>query len=112
MDNLELWYRANGKQKSLSGQPPLTFKANGEPLKNYRIYGNTVNGESVGDLVETGEHAGEYRVPVTVSNGADTQTTNLYLPEQIRKVGDEAEYIDFGEQKQHRVRKNLANKIG
>ena len=50
-----------------------------------------------------------YRVPVTVSNGADTQTTNLYLPEQIRKVRDEAEYIDFGEQKQHRVRKNLAN---
>ena len=34
-------------------------------------------------------------------------TTNLYLPEQIRKVGDEAEYIDYSEQKMHRVRKNL-----
>ena len=28
-------------------------------------------------------------------------TTNLYLPEQIKMVGDEAEYIDYAEQKQH-----------
>lgn len=34
-------------------------------------------------------------------------TTPIYLPEQIKKVGDEAEYIDYGQQKQHRVRKNL-----
>lgn len=42
-----------------------------------------------------------YRVPVTVTNRTDTQTTKLYLLDQIRKVGDEAEYIDFREQKQH-----------
>ena len=48
-----------------------------------------------------------YKVPVTVSNGTDTLTTPIYLPEQIKKVGDEAEYIDYGTQKQHRVRKNL-----
>lgn len=48
-----------------------------------------------------------YRIPVTVTNGTDTQTTNLYLLEQIKKVGDEAEYVDFGEQKHHKVRKNL-----
>lgn len=40
-----------------------------------------------------------YKVPVTVTNDNNSQTTNLYLPEQIRKVGDEAEYIDYGEQK-------------
>lgn len=28
-------------------------------------------------------------------------TTNLYLPEQIKMVGDEAEYVDYKEQKQH-----------
>ncbi len=48
-----------------------------------------------------------YKVPMTVSNGTDTLTTPIYLPEQIKKVGDEAEYIDYAEQKQHRVRKNL-----
>ena len=34
-------------------------------------------------------------------------TTPIYLPEPLKMVGDEAEYIDYGEQKQHRVRKNL-----
>lgn len=91
----------------LNGIPPLTFKGKGKDLKDYRIYGNTVNGENVGDLITEGEHAGEYSVPVTVTNGTDTETTNIYLPEQIKMVGDEAEYIDYKEQKQHRVRKNL-----
>ena len=91
----------------LNGIPPLTFKGKGEDLKNYRIYGNTVNGENVGDLITEGEHAGEYSVPVTVTNGTDTETTNIYLPEQIKMVGDEAEYVDYGAQKMHRVRKNL-----
>ena len=90
---------------------PYTFNSNSYKLRNYlrnyRIYGNTVNEESVGDLVTEGEHSGEYMVPVTVSNGTDTQTIPIYLTKQIRKVGDEAEYVDYKEQKQHRVRKNL-----
>ena len=45
---------------------PYIFKSNSHRLRNYRIYGNTVNDESVGDLVTEGEHAGEYCVPVTV----------------------------------------------
>ena len=48
-----------------------------------------------------------YKVPVTVTNGTNTETTNIYLPEPIKMVGDEAEYVDYKEQKQHRVRKNL-----
>ena len=31
----------------------------------------------------------------------DVTITNLYLPEPIKMVGDEAEYIDYAEQKQH-----------
>ena len=91
----------------VEGIPPLTYKAVEGTLKNYRIYGNIVGGAGVGDLETAGEHAGEYKVPVTVSNAADTQTIPIYLAEQIKKVGDEAEYIDYAEQKQHRVRKNL-----
>jgi hypothetical protein len=100
-----LWLRREKKrraQKIIEGAPPLTYTAKNEgALKNYRIYGQTVDGESVGDLVTSGEHAGEYKVSVTVSNGTDTLTTPIYLPEQIRKVGDEAEYIDYVEQKQY-----------
>lgn len=115
MDNWELYYQLHHSDtvgtKAVTGVPPLTFKSNGRPLKNYRIYGNTVDGESVGDLVTEGEHAEEYCVPVMTTNGTDTQTTNIYLPEPLRTVGSEAEYVDYKEQKQHRVRKNLAQTI-
>ena len=65
--------------KTISDTPPLTFMSNGRPLKNYRIYGNTVNEESVGDLVTEGEHAGEYCVPITISgiNMFDYSTTSM-----------------------------------
>ena len=53
--------------KTIEGIPPLTFKAKkAGTLKDYRIYGNTAGGESVGDLVAEGEHAGEYKVAVKV----------------------------------------------
>ena len=86
---------------------PYTFVSKSQRLKDYRIYGNTVDGESVGDLVETGEHTGEYLVPITITDGTLTQTTDIYLPIQLKKLGDEFEYIDFKKQKQHKVRKNL-----
>ena len=70
-------------QRELTGVPPLLFKGKEQSeLLNYRIYGDTVDGNSVGDLVESGEHAGEYRVPVTVEgknlleNTATSQTIN------------------------------------
>ena len=44
-----------------------------------------------------------YKVVVTVSNGTDTLTTPIYLTEQIRKVRDEAEYIDYASQKMYRI---------
>lgn len=50
-----MWLRKMRKQrqvKTISGVPPLTFKAKGSNLKDYRIYGNTVNGESVGDRTD------------------------------------------------------------
>lgn len=42
------WDNYSAVQK-FEGVPPLTFKGNGKVLKNYRIYGNTVEGKSVGD---------------------------------------------------------------
>ena len=43
------WANYKGIEQIIEGVPPLTFKSNGANLSNYRIYGNTVNGESVGD---------------------------------------------------------------
>ena len=42
--------RRHEKNNMVTGIPPLTFTANKTGLlKNYRIYGNTVNGNSVGN---------------------------------------------------------------
>ena len=78
---LLLYYKQSRKIRRVSGLPPLTFKAKkAGTLKDYRIYGNTAGGESVGDLVESGEHAGEYKVAVKVEgknllpNTATSQT--------------------------------------
>lgn len=99
------WANYKGIEQIIEGVPPLTFKSNGANLSNYRIYGNTENGESVGDLVtdSQSEHYGNYAIPIT--NNAET--ANIYLDEPLRKVGNEAEYVDYATQKWHRVRKNL-----
>lgn len=204
-------------EKELSGIPPLTFNAIAGTLSNYRIYGNTVSGESVGDrtgnlfnlesitlkkslgydgsiytaqssnlsayiqilsdncvlsynyttlassskrnicfynskkqcigymqylptdlsilislpenckyiritldeniynvMLNSGSTALPYepygyRVPVTVTNGTDTQTTNIYLPEPLTKSGDNADYTDFVTQKQYYIDGTSAN---
>lgn len=211
-----LWLRKEKKrreQKIIEGAPPLTYTAKkAGTLTDYRIYGNTVGGESVGDrtgnlfdgewitgyvpLVATGKivqtsngsctdyisivdgniifssdsnvniylflydenknfigmHSGGnsglckgytiinymdakyavlridsksaingfwymlntgstaspyepygYKVPIALTNSGTTSNETIYLPEQLKKVGDEAEYIDYAEQKQHFV---------
>ena len=40
-----------------------------------------------------------YKVPITVSNGSDTKTTNIYLKEPLRKVGEYADYLDLTNKK-------------
>lgn len=56
--------------------------------------------ESVGDLVtdSSDTNYGKYKIPV--SDG--TNTTNMYLNEPLRKVGNYADYIDYKEQKVYR----------
>lgn len=36
-----------------------------------------------------------YKIPITVSNGNESKTTNIYLDEPLRKVGDVVDYIDL-----------------
>lgn len=81
-------------RKTLTGTSPLTFKALGQPLKSWTIYGNSyqdgtpspeqpVEVECVGDLVESGEHTGKYKIPITL--GGVTQ--NAYLDEPLYGFG-------------------------
>ena len=45
------------------------------------------------------EPYGKYKIPITVSgeNGDET-TTNIYLDEPLRKIGEYADYVDFANQ--------------
>lgn len=75
----------------------IRFNDSGNDLgMKYMIVDGTYTKQTMPDYEPYG-----YEVPVTVSNGTDTLTTPIYLPEQIRKVGDEAEFIDYAEQKQY-----------
>lgn len=77
---------------------PLQFIADGSPLTVWAISGNgqqtgtptpsaPIMPEECGDLVETGEHAGEYAIPIT----CDNTTQTIYLSDPIRKIGT---YVD------------------
>ena len=61
-----------------------------------------VAGEYTSETMPNYEPYG-YRVPVTVANGTDTETTNIYLDEQLTKSGDNADYIDYNAQKRYNV---------
>lgn len=84
-----------------------------ENMSNYRIYGNSVqNGtpspdspveiQSVGDLITdtTNSNYGKYKIPIKLTNeNEESEITNIYLDESLRKIGDSADYIDFKNQK-------------
>lgn len=97
--------RIKGFMRKVSGSLPLTLSdcVDMRSIVDYKLYGKSVqNGtptpdtpievESVGEYDET---TGKYKIPVTVSDGTRNITTNIYLDEPLRKIGDYADYIDF-----------------
>lgn len=103
---------SGGEIEELEGAPPLTFTANGQPLLDYLISGNTVQTGTptpenpimpigCGELETTGVHAGQYKLPLT-STG---QNVDIYLGEvqttrRIKKLvltGEETMYVSGGD---------------
>jgi hypothetical protein len=82
--------RRDGEVKTLSGAPPLSFKANGQPLLDYLISGNTVQSGTPTpanpvDVVGVGTlDSGQYKIPISSSS----TTTPVYLGdvETTRKI--------------------------
>ena len=78
--------------------------------------GVTVDNLTIYPQLEEGSTAtnyapyGKYKIPIKVSNGTSETTTNIYLDEPLRKVGDIADYIDFETKKVERnVKKIVLN---
>ena len=79
----------------------------------YSISGTTFNNEIKRPMLSNStitdsdyEHPG-YKIPITVSNGTTTNTTNIYLKEPLRKIGDTADYLDLVNKKVVRNVKEL-----
>lgn len=81
-----LWLRREKKrraQKTIDGAPPLTYTAkNAGTLKNYRIYGNTVNSESVGDRT-----ANLFDAEIEQGALQGTDGTAVDSPRRVRSTG-------------------------
>lgn len=100
--------------RTITGVPPLSFLADGRPLQSWSISGGAVQDgvpapddpiypKECGNLVETGEHAGQYAIPVTVAG----QTQTIYLSEPLRKIEDYADSMQYTGQAATRKVKKL-----
>lgn len=74
-------------------------------------YGDTTIPENI--QVEKGSTQTEYepygcRIPIKVTNGTEEITTDIYLSEPLRKLGDYEDYIDFTNKK---VIRNVAYQL-
>ena len=97
---------------TITGVPPISFKSDGTVLTAWSISGNMtqtgtpspqniVMPQECGDLVESGEHAGQYAIPITIAG----QTQTVYLSEPLRKIGDFADKIEQDGTVTRRVKK-------
>lgn len=97
--------RVKGFIRTITGALPLTLEGcvDEESIIDYTLYGQSVQDgtptpetpvevESVGEFDES---TGKYKIPIKVSGNDKSMTTNIYLDEPLRKVGDYADYIDF-----------------
>ena len=92
------------KQREMVGTSPMQFKALGLPLKDYRIYGETLQDGTPSpdmpvDVVGVGEWdsaSNSYKLPVTTTNGTDTVSTPIYIgSEPLHRIGEYADYWLF-----------------
>lgn len=83
-------------------------KAN-KRMKQLEIYGNSVQDgtpapdnpidvDSVGELVTDVNdfNYGKYKIPLLIKGDNEITTHNIFLNEPLRKIGNYADYIDFG----------------
>ncbi len=92
------------KLREMVGTSPMQFKALGFPLKDYHIYGETLQDGTPSpdypvDVVGVGEWDGaanSYKIPVTTTNGTDTVTTPIYVgAEPLHRIGEYTDYVDY-----------------
>ena len=98
------------------GVPPLDVTSNGKAATAYEISGdmggfdnpapdNPQYPDEVGYLVDDGEHAGSYAIPVAFGEAI----TNIYLDEPLRKIGDYSDKLSSDGTVTRRIKKVVLN---
>ena len=95
-----------GFVRTVQGVPPISLEdcVDSDSLIDWKLYGNsaqdgTPTPETPIPVVSVGEYdteTGKYKIPVTARGESSSITTYIYLDEPLRKVGDYADYVDFG----------------
>lgn len=91
-----------GVPTTTTGVPPLNFTSDGTPITEGYIEGNMVvtgtpspssvaTVQEFGEFVTSGQYAGMYAIPVNVGGS----TTNIYLSQPLRKIGDKVDKLEF-----------------
>lgn len=52
------------RKTTVENYPCILENSAGKPVISYKIYGNSADGQSVGELVTSGENSGKYEIPV------------------------------------------------
>lgn len=94
-------YQSNPQGMNTTNNFTFEVENDGYISLAFRNENNETWDNSTNLQIEIGNIATDYETYI------EPTTTNIYLDNPIRTVGDEVEYIDYSEQKQHRVRKNL-----
>lgn len=76
--------------ETYEGTLPATINANGDDMRQYRIYGNT---GGVGTWDDTEQ---SYKLDMSVSDGTTSTTTPIYIGDEPL---DKDEYVDYATQK-------------
>lgn len=97
------FYREANEKSYISGVKSGVGFTTPDEARFMRFSVNKAVDETTVQLEEGGEITSfepyGYEIPVKVSNNTEEIITNILLDEPLRKIGDYADYIDFGNQK-------------
>lgn len=109
-------FLANAGTGSFIRGPEIIYSAEFNDLK---IYGDSIQNEvpsptspvdvkSIGTLVTSGQHSGQYEIKILINNGSTLTPYYLYVDEPLRKIGTTADVLDY---KNHKVIRNIKEYI-
>ena len=115
-DTVSDTFFTNAGTGSLIRGPEIIYSSEFNDLK---IYGDSIQNEvpsptspvdvkSIGTLVASGQHSGQYEIKILINNGSTLTPYYFYISEPLRRIGTTADVLDY---KNHKVIRNIKEYI-